>query len=159
MPQPIGAIDLIAVGKLRGKAWQLAQADYVKRLGYYTRLNLTEVKDFVGQSLPEAVAKQREGELLLKAAGAANQIILLTPEGRELSSPELAEFVQRGVEVNGRLAFLIGGPFGFSDEVVRAAGQQLSLSRLTFPHELARVIFLEQLYRAFTILRGESYHK
>jgi 23S rRNA (pseudouridine1915-N3)-methyltransferase len=159
MPQPIGAIDLIAVGKLRGKAWQLAQADYVKRLGYYTRLNLVEVKDFVGQSLPEAVAKQREGELLLKAAGAANQIILLTPEGRELSSPELAEFVQRGVEVNGRLAFLIGGPFGFSDEVVRAAGQQLSLSRLTFPHELARVIFLEQLYRAFTILRGESYHK
>jgi 23S rRNA (pseudouridine1915-N3)-methyltransferase len=159
MPQPIGAIDLIAVGKLRGQAWQLAQADYVKRLGYYTRLNLNEVKDFVGQSLPEAVAKQREGELLLKAAGAANQIILLTPEGRELSSPELAEFVQRGVEVNGRLAFLIGGPFGFSDEVVRAAGQQLSLSRLTFPHELARVIFLEQLYRAFTILRGESYHK
>ena len=159
MPQPIGAIDLIAVGKLRGQAWQLAQADYVKRLGYYTRLNLVEVKDFVGQSLPEAVAKQKEGELLLKAAGAANQIILLTPEGRELSSPELAEFVQRGVEVNGRLAFLIGGPFGFSDEVVRAAGQQLSLSRLTFPHELARVIFLEQLYRAFTILRGESYHK
>lgn len=159
MPQPIGTIDLVAVGKLRGQAWQLAQSDYVKRLGYYTRLNLTEVKDFAGQSLPEAVAKQKEGELLLKAAGAANQIILLTPEGKQLSSPELAEFVGRGVEVNGRLAFLIGGPFGFSDEVVRAAGQQLSLSRLTFPHELARVIFLEQLYRAFTILRGESYHK
>lgn len=159
MPQPIGTIDLITVGKLRGKAWQFAQADYVKRLSYYTRLNLVEVKDFVGQSLPEAVAKQKEGELLLKAAGVVNQIILLTPEGRQLSSPELAEFVGQGVEVNGRLAFLIGGPFGFADEVVRAAGQQLSLSRLTFPHELARVIFLEQLYRAFTILRGESYHK
>jgi len=159
MPHPIGSIDLIAVGKIRSKPWQLAQADYEKRLGYYTRFNLVEVKDFVGRGQPDAVAMQKEGELLLKAAEGAGRIILLTPEGRRATSPGLARYVQKQLEVYGRLAFLIGGPLGFSDPVTAAAHDQLSLSPLTFTHELARVILLEQLYRAFTILNNENYHK
>lgn len=159
MPHPTGTIDLIAVGKIRSQVWQAAQADYVKRLGYYTRLNLVEVKDFVGQGLPDGVAMQKEGELLLKAARPVGQIVLLSPEGRVLTSPGLAQFVQKQVEGYGRFAILIGGPLGFSHEVIAAAHHQLSLSPLTFTHELARIIVLEQLYRAFTILNGESYHK
>lgn len=159
MPQTIGRIDLIAVGKIRSKPWQLAQADYEKRLGYYTRFNLVEVKDFVGRGQPDAVALQKEGDLLLKAAGGAGRIILLTPEGDSPTSPKLARYLQKQIELYGRLAFLIGGPLGFADEVIAAAHDQLSLSPLTFTHELARVILLEQLYRAFTILNGESYHK
>ncbi|MBP6806203.1 MAG: 23S rRNA (pseudouridine(1915)-N(3))-methyltransferase RlmH, partial [Chloroflexi bacterium] len=76
-----------------------------------------------------------------------------------LTSPALAQFLQKQIEVHGRLAFLIGGPVGFSDDVLAAAHHQIALSPLTFTHELARVIFLEQLYRAFTILNGENYHK
>lgn len=159
MPQTIGHINLIAVGKIRSKPWQLAQADYEKRLGYYTRFNLVEVKDFVGRGQPDAVAMQKEGELLLKAANGAGRIILLTPEGDSPTSPKLARYLQKQIERYGRLAFLIGGPLGFADEVLAAAHDQLSLSPLTFTHELARVILLEQLYRAFTILNGESYHK
>jgi 23S rRNA (pseudouridine1915-N3)-methyltransferase len=159
MPHLSGTIDVIAVGKIRSQPWQLAQADYVKRLGYYTRLNLVEVKDFVGQGLPDAVAMQKEGELLLKAARSTGQMVLLAPEGKLLTSPGLAQFVRKQVEGYGRFAILIGGPLGFSDEVITAAHHQLSLSPLTFTHELARVILLEQLYRAFTILNGESYHK
>ncbi len=159
MPRPIGHIDLLAVGKMRSKHWRLAQADYAQRLGFYTRLNLVEVKDFVGQGLPDGTAVQKEGDLLLKAAGSANRIILLSPEGELLTSPALAQFLQKQIEVHGRLAFLIGGPVGFSDDVLATAHHQIALSPLTFTHELARVIFLEQLYRAFTILNGENYHK
>jgi 23S rRNA (pseudouridine1915-N3)-methyltransferase len=159
MPTPIGHIDLIAVGKIRSKPWQLAQADYEKRLSYYTRFRLVEVKDFVGHGQPDVVAMQKEGELLLKAAEGAGRLILLSPEGKLTTSPALAQFVQKEIEGYGRLAFLIGGPLGFSPGVVAAAHHQLALSPLTFTHELARVILLEQLYRAFTILNGENYHK
>ncbi|MCB8984719.1 MAG: 23S rRNA (pseudouridine(1915)-N(3))-methyltransferase RlmH [Ardenticatenaceae bacterium] len=159
MPQPVGHIDLIAVGKVRSQAWLLAQADYEKRLGYYTRFNLVEVKDFVGRGQPDAVAVQKEGELLLKAAEGAGRIILLMPEGKHPTSPGLARYVRQQIEIYGRLAFLIGGPLGFSDQVIAAAHDHLSLSPLTFTHELARVILLEQLYRAFTILNNENYHK
>jgi len=159
MPQPVGHIELIVVGKIRSQPWLLAQADYVKRLGYYTRFNLVEVKDYVGRGQPDAVAMQKEGELLLKAADGAGRLILLTPEGQHPTSPGLARYLQKQIEVYGRLAFLIGGPLGFSEEVLAAAHDQLSLSPLTFTHELARVILLEQLYRAFTILNGENYHK
>ncbi|MBK8987205.1 MAG: 23S rRNA (pseudouridine(1915)-N(3))-methyltransferase RlmH [Chloroflexi bacterium] len=159
MPTPVGRLDLIAVGKIRSKAWQLAQAEYQKRLGYYTHLRLVEVKDYVGQGQSDEAAMQKEGELLLKAAAGASRLILLSPEGKLTTSPELAQFLRKEIEGYGRLAFLIGGPLGFSGAVVAAAHHQLALSPLTFTHELARVILLEQLYRAFTILNNENYHK
>ena len=159
MAQKFGTIDLIAVGKMKTKHWLQAQQDYEKRLRHYTTFQLKEVKDAVGRGSPDAVAMQKEGELLLKGAEQANRIILLSPEGQQMTSPGLAKWLRRGVEDNGRLAFLIGGPLGFSDEVITASHEQIALSPLTFTHEMARIIFMEQLYRAFTIMNGEKYHK
>jgi 23S rRNA (pseudouridine1915-N3)-methyltransferase len=158
MPRPIGQITLIAVGKLKMKPWQLAQAEYSQRLGFYTRLNLVELKDMVG-SLPDNVALAKEGELLINAAASIPVRIALTPAGQPLTSPQLADFLQKQIERYNHLAFLIGGPLGFSPEALATCPQQISLSPLTFTHEMARVILLEQLYRAFTILNGERYHK
>ena len=158
MPRQIGQITLIAVGKLKMKSWQLAQAEYSQRLGFYTRLNLVELKDMVGQ-LPDPVAMVKEGELLLNAAATIPARIALTPTGQALTSPQLADFLQKQIERHNHLAFLIGGPLGFADEVLATCPQQISLSPLTFTHEMARVVLLEQLYRAFTILNGEKYHK
>ena len=153
-----GQLDIVAVGKLRRQPWLAVQEDYLKRLRRYTSVQLFEVKDVVGRR-PDAVALQREGESLLRAAGGAHCRIALTPAGREWSSPELAAFLQRRIEIYGRLAFLIGGPAGLSPEVLDACDVTLALSRLTFPHELSRILLLEQLYRAATILSGDPYHK
>lgn len=152
-------IIVAAVGKLRGREWTVIQADYLQRLQRFTGVRLVEVKDAVGRGYPEAVAMRREGEQLLKATTTAQRRILLTENGKEMSSKELAAFVQSQLETYGQIAFLIGGPLGFANEVVKAVDVRLSLSRLTFPHEMARIIFLEQLYRAFTILQGQKYHK
>lgn len=158
MPRPIGQITLIAVGKLKMKPWQMAQAEYSQRLGFYTRLNLVELKDMVG-SLPDNVAIVREGELLINAAATIPVRTALTSTGQSLTSSQLADFLQKQIERHNHLAFLIGGPLGFSPEALATCQQQISLSPLTFTHEMARVILLEQLYRAFTILNGERYHK
>jgi 23S rRNA (pseudouridine1915-N3)-methyltransferase len=159
MPRLGGRLLVAAVGKIKEKHWQAAQTDYVKRIGRYTDFQLVEVKDAVARSVPEAVARQREGEQLLQATADYHRLIALTPIGKQVDSPELADFLQKEVVAYGRLAFLIGGPYGFSDEVLTACHLQLSLSSLTFPHELARIVLLEQLYRACSILNGEKYHK
>jgi 23S rRNA (pseudouridine1915-N3)-methyltransferase len=159
MPRLGGRLLVAAVGKIKEKHWQAAQTDYVKRIGRYTDFQLVEVKDAVARSVPEAVARQREGEQLLQATVDYHRLIALTPIGKQVDSPELADFLQKEVMAYGRLAFLIGGPYGFSDEVLTACHLQLSLSSLTFPHELARIVLLEQLYRACSILNGEKYHK
>jgi len=159
MAQKFGTINLITVGKMRTKHWLQAQQDYEKRLRRYTTFQLKEVKDSVGRGSPDTVAMQKEGELLLKGATQANRIILLSPEGKMRTSPGLAKWLRRTVEQNGRLAFLIGGPLGFSDEVIAASHEQTALSPLTFTHEMARIIFMEQLYRGFTIINREKYHK
>ncbi len=159
MPRPIGRISVVAVGKIRTRSWLVAQKEYSQRLSHYTKFDLIEVKDVVGRGLPDEVAMQREGEQLLKVARKASRIVLLSPEGQQMDSPGLADFLQVNIERYGRIAFLIGGPLGFSPEIITAAHIQLSLSRLTFTHELARVILLEQLYRGFTILNNEKYHK
>ncbi len=152
-------IVIAAVGKMRRHEWKTVQVDYLQRLKRYTDVQLVEVKDAVGHGFPDAVAMRREGEQLIKASTAARRRILLSADGKEMSSEGLAAFVQVQMETYDQIAFLIGGPLGFADEVREVADARLSLSRLTFPHEMARVIFLEQLYRAFTILRGHKYHK
>lgn len=152
-------IILAAVGKLRRDEWSFIQQDYLQRLQRYTDFGLVEVKDAVGRGYPDAVAMRREGEALLDASASARQRILLTEKGKEMSSKRLAAFLRKQMETYDQIAFLLGGPLGFSDEVVEAADNTLSLSRLTFPHEMARIVFLEQLYRAFTILSGHNYHK
>lgn len=158
MTRSSGQITLIAVGKLKTKPWKLAQDEYLGRLGHYTRFELVELKDMVG-TLPDHVAVAKEGELLLNAAASIPIRIALTPVGHPLTSPQLADFLQKQIELYSHLAFLMGGPLGFSAQALAACPQQISLSPLTFTHEMARVILLEQLYRAFTILHGEKYHK
>jgi 23S rRNA (pseudouridine1915-N3)-methyltransferase len=159
MPKLPGHLAIIAVGKMRTPHWLAAQADYLARLPHYCDVDLIEVRDAVGSGLPEAVAVQKEGERLLKAAADSQRLIALTPTGRHTTSENLAKFISQQLERYGRIAFLIGGPLGFAPGVTQAAHTQLALSYLTFPHELARVILLEQLYRAFTILNNEPYHK
>ena len=159
MPRSTGHITVAAVGKLRERHWQAAQDEYTRRLGFYTDFRLVEVRDAVGKSLPDAAAMAREGEGLLAAAPRSARVMLMSAGGREMNSPELAAFLRAQMEAYGDLAFLIGGPIGFDPAVATAAHDQLALSRLTFPHELARIVLLEQLYRAFTILHGEPYHK
>ena len=154
-----GHLSAIAVGKLREKHWLAAQAEYARRLTHYTDFNLIEVKDAVGKSLPDAVAMAREGEQLLAAVPRGARVVGLDPGGKPMSSPDLAAWLQTQLEAHGNLAFLIGGPLGFDPAVTAAAHDRLSLSPLTFTHEIARVLLLEQLYRAFTILNGEPYHK
>lgn len=159
MPRPLGHVTIAAVGRLRERYWLAAQEEYIRRLKNYTDFKLVEVKDAVGKSLPDAVAIAREGEQLLAAVPRGARLILMSAEGRSMSSPELADFLQAQLETHGQLVFLIGGPIGFDPTVVSIAHDRLALSHMTFPHELARIMLLEQLYRAFTILHGEPYHK
>jgi 23S rRNA (pseudouridine1915-N3)-methyltransferase len=154
-----GKIMIVAVGKLHGAYWRAAQQDYLARLRRYTDVTLVEVKDAIGRGAPDAVAIQREGESLLAAAKDTRRVIALTANGRQMDSPGLADFLRKQIEIYGSLAFLIGGPVGLAPEVLKICDDTLSLSPLTFPHELARVILLEQLYRAATIIAGEKYHK
>ena len=157
--QKTGQITVAAVGRLKQREWRALQEDYLKRLKRFTKINVAEVKDAVGKGFPDAVAMQREGEALLNATTDARRRILLSTDGHQMSSEELAVYLQQHIELYGSLAFLVGGPLGVAPEVESAVDERLALSRLTFPHELARIMFLEQLYRAFTILRGQSYHK
>ncbi len=159
MARAYGRITIAAVGKIRTRHWLAAQDDYLKRLKHYSTVELVEVKDVVGRSVPDDQAMEREGQQLLQVAGRSNRTILLDPTGRTVTSPQLAEELHRWLEAFGSVAFLIGGPLGFSPEVQTAAHDTLSLSPMTFTHELARVVWLEQLYRSFTILHGEPYHK
>ena len=154
-----GELAVVAVGKMRTKHWLAAQNEYLKRMQRYGQVNLTEVKDAVGRGMTDAAAMQREGELLLKASAGNYHRILLTPTGKMMSSPGLSKFLHKYAVEHGRLAFLIGGPLGFSPDVIAAADAEISLSPLTFTHEMARVMLLEQLYRACTLLNGEKYHK
>jgi 23S rRNA (pseudouridine1915-N3)-methyltransferase len=152
-------LTLIAVGKLKTSHWHSAQKEYMERIHRYAPLNLVEVKDRVGQGMADAAAVQKEGEDILEAADEASALIVLVPGGKTMESAVWAENLRKLSETYQRLAFVIGGPNGLSAAVLKKSRMQLSLSPMTFPHELARVIFLEQLYRAFTILNHEKYHK
>lgn len=154
-----GHIMVAAVGKLKRREWRAAQEDYLTRLNRYTDASLQEVKDAVGRGFEDAVAMSREGEALLNATADGQRRILLSADGRAYSSPQFARFLREQIELYGRVAFLVGGPLGFAPTVEAAADSRLALSKMTFPHDLARIMLLEQLYRAFTILRGEPYHK
>lgn len=154
-----GHITVAVVGKLKSQQVRFIEEDYRKRLQRYTAVALVEVKDMVGKGVPDRVAVVREGQELLKATESANRRIALVATGRQLDSPELADFVRKQIAHYNRIAFLIGGPLGLSAEVLQQCEESLSLSRLTFTHEFARLLLWEQLYRAGTIVAGESYHK
>lgn len=133
---------------------------YVSRLRHYVPFELREIPELKGVSaLSQGQIKEREGELILRQLKPSDELILLDEHGQEYRSVEFADWLGRRLAGSGRdLVFAIGGAYGFSPAVYERAGGKLSLSKMTFSHQLVRTIFAEQLYRAFTILRGEPYH-
>jgi len=153
-------IRLIAVGKLRGAMWLPAVTEYSQRMQRYIKFALVEIRDSIGKGLPEAAALVEEGKAITQLIEAGNYLIALDREGKSLDSAQLAQMLQKQIDAGIRkMDFVIGGPVGLDQKIVAKANLRLSLSALTLPHELARVVLLEQLYRALTILRGEPYHK
>ena len=150
-------VRLLCVGKLKTPFWREAAAHYAQRLGRWRRVELVEVRDGEAALAPAGRSAQ-EGQRLLEALGATAGAIALDEGGEALDSPGLAALLRRLDEQALRPAFVIGGPFGLSPEVLAACPRRLSLSAMTWPHELARVLLLEQLYRAECILRKVPYH-
>lgn len=153
-------ITLLAVGKT-DKGWIKDGLDiYISRLKHYVPFVTVEIPELKNMSsFTKEQIKVREGELILKNIQQTDDLILLDERGREYSSMEMAALLQDKMTRGGKdLVFVIGGAYGFSDEVYRRANSRISLSRMTFSHQMIRVIFTEQIYRAFTIMRGEPYH-
>lgn len=157
-------LTLLGVGKVKEKYLRDAIAEYAKRLGRYCKLEIREVADEQtpdgASAAEEEQIKRIEGERLLRQIRETDYVIALAIDGDSPDSVELAAKLESlGVQGISSLVFVIGGSLGLSDEVLRRADYRLSFSRLTFPHQLMRVILLEQIYRSFRIARGEPYHK
>ena len=148
---------LICVGKIKEKYLKEAINEYQKRLSKYTKLDIVELKDITYDDIDKV--KKEEGENILKNIKNTDNVIILDINGQELTSVELAKKIENLEQQNSDLTFIIGGSYGLSEEVKQRANYSLSFSKLTFPHQLFRVIFLEQLYRTYKIRNNESYHK
>ena len=150
-------VKIIAVGKVKNKNFGAAIVEYLKRIKPYARIELVEVKPEAFGSQNKEVAKKTEGERLLKslASEAAGMVYLLQEQGKEFNSEKFARFLEKQ---NSRVVLVIAGALGFSDEIKNKYPNSISLSQMTIPHELARVVLLEQLYRAATIIQGKEYH-
>lgn len=153
-------IELIVVGKTDMQEVQALVAMYSQRLNHYVRFATTTIADVRNtKKLSESEQKRLEGEAILRLINDSDYIMLLDEHGAELRSIEFAELLQRRMLAGTkRLVFVIGGPYGFSEMVYQRANSKLSLSKMTFSHQIVRAIFTEQLYRAFTILKNEPYH-
>lgn len=153
-------IKLIAVGKTDNPALQQLISTYEKRLSYYINFDLQLLPDIKNsKSLSEGQQKIKEGELILSYVEPSHHLILLDERGKEYTSIAFADELQKKMNTGiKQLTFVIGGPYGFSQAVYQRSNSKLSLSKLTFSHQMIRLFFVEQLYRAFTILRNEPYH-
>ncbi|PYI52418.1 23S rRNA (pseudouridine(1915)-N(3))-methyltransferase RlmH [Paenibacillus flagellatus] len=157
-------IHIVAVGKLKEKYWSDGIAEYAKRLAPYAKLAITEVAE---EKAPERLSeaeelqvKQREGDRILAALKADTHVIAMAIDGHLWTSEELAAQLDKlGTYGRSHVTFVIGGSIGLSDDVLKRADQKLSFGRITFPHQLLRVVLVEQVYRAFKIMRGEPYHR
>lgn len=154
-------IKVITVGKTRERFWRLAEAEYVQRLGRYADVQTVAVKPASLASLKdEAEVMKQEAEAIAAKLDPQEFVVALDAGGRSFTSEGLAEWLsQKMVHGTSRLAFVVGGPLGLPEDFLQRADLRLALSKMTLPHEMAEVVLLEQLYRAFTILRGEKYHK
>lgn len=153
-------IKLIVVSKTDIPYLQTGIEEYVGRLKHYCDFELVTIPALknLGKAAPEEV-KEKEGQLILKQIEKADQVVLLDEHGKEYTSVGFSEYLQKQMNAGIRtLAFVIGGAFGFSPAVYAAAQHKISLSQMTFNHQMVRLFFIEQLYRAFTILRHEKYH-
>ncbi|MEH7083046.1 23S rRNA (pseudouridine(1915)-N(3))-methyltransferase RlmH [Neobacillus drentensis] len=157
-------ISIITVGKLKEKYLKQGIEEYLKRLTAYAKVDVIEVPD---EKAPEVLSelemvqvKQKEGERILAKISQDTYVIALAIQGKLGSSEELADSLDKlATYGKSKIAFVIGGSLGLSEEVIKRSNEQLSFSRMTFPHQLMRLILVEQIYRAFRINRGEPYHK
>jgi 23S rRNA (pseudouridine1915-N3)-methyltransferase len=153
-------IAFLVVGKTTDNALQNLQDQYNNRLKHYINFEniiIPELKNT--KNLSEEVQKEKEGEQILKALDASDDVVLLDDKGKQYSSMDFSDYIQRKMNASTRrLVFIVGGPYGFSSAVYARANGKLSLSLMTFSHQMIRLLFVEQLYRAFTILKGEPYH-
>lgn len=157
-------ISIVTVGKLKEKYLKQGIEEYLKRLTAYAKVEIIEVSD---EKAPEILSetemeqvKQKEGERILSKIHPDTHVIALAIQGKMKTSEELADGIDKlGTYGKSKIAFVIGGSLGLSDEVMKRANESLSFSKMTFPHQLMRLILVEQVYRAFRIMRGEPYHK
>lgn len=153
-------IELIVIGKTDSQEVAALVETYAKRIGHYCRFSLTVLPDLRDtRKLTTRQQRTAEGAAILRQTGEGDYVVLLDERGEEMRSVEFALWLQKRMNSGvKRLVLVIGGPYGFSDEVYARADAKLSLSRMTFSHQIVRAIFAEQLYRAFTILNNEPYH-
>ncbi len=153
-------IKLLAIGKTDNKHLLQLIADYEKRLGHYVKFSLEVIPDIKNvKNLSEAQQKEKEGDLILKKLQSTDQLILLDENGKHFSSVGFSEYLQKKMNSGIKtLVFVIGGPYGFSKEIYAKAQGKVSLSSMTFSHQMVRLFVVEQIYRAFTILKNEPYH-
>ncbi|RED47969.1 23S rRNA (pseudouridine(1915)-N(3))-methyltransferase RlmH [Seonamhaeicola aphaedonensis] len=153
-------IKLIAIGKTDNNELQLLISQYIKRLGFYIKFSFEIIPDLRNaKNLSEEQQKQKEGELILNKTSKSDTLILLDEKGKQFSSLVFSEYLQKHMNSGiKQLVFVIGGPYGFSEALYQRANSKLSLSKMTFSHQMVRLFFIEQLYRGFTILKNEPYH-
>ncbi len=156
-------VNIICVGKLKEKFYADAAGEYLKRLGAYCKAEITELPEEKRQKEPSgpetAAALSREGDAIRERVPKGALTVAMCVEGREAPSEYMAELIEKASEKGGKLCFIIGGSDGLDEKVKNAADIRLSMSKMTFPHHLARVMLLEQLYRGFKIMEGGKYHK
>ena len=153
-------IRLLTIGKTDNKSLQTLIDDYTKRLSFYVKFDLEIIPDIKNvKNLSEAQQKEKEGELILSKITPTDHLILLDENGKTFSSIGFSDFLQKKMNAGTKtLVFVIGGPYGFSETVYQKAQGKVSLSEMTFSHQMVRLFFIEQLYRGFTILKNEPYH-
>ncbi|NDV77903.1 23S rRNA (pseudouridine(1915)-N(3))-methyltransferase RlmH [Dysgonomonas sp. 511] len=153
-------ITLLVIGKTDAGYFINAIDEYKKRLEHYIPFEIQIIQDLKNtKSLTVGQQKEKEGELILKSLQAGDYLVLLDDKGKEYTSMQFASYIEKKTHtVSRRLVFAVGGPYGFSDDVYAKASEKLTLSRMTFSHQMVRLIFVEQLYRAMTILNNEPYH-
>lgn len=153
-------ITLLTVGKTNDLSFKNAISEYQKRLKFYISFDIEEIPALKNtKNLTEDNQKKKEGELILKSIQTDDEVVLLDDKGSEFTSKQFASYIEKK-SASGlkRLVFVVGGPYGFSEEVYQRANDKVSLSRMTFSHQMVRLVFTEQLYRAMTIIKGEPYH-
>jgi 23S rRNA (pseudouridine1915-N3)-methyltransferase len=153
-------ITFITVGKTEDAYLKDGIEKYVKRLKHYTKLELVDIPELKNtKALTEEQQKAKEAELILKKVTPPDHVILLDENGMEFTSVQFANYInKRSVSSSANLIFVVGGPYGFDQSVYQRANDKLSLSRMTFSHQMVRLFFVEQLYRAYSIIKGEPYH-
>lgn len=153
-------ITLLTIGKTEDKYLLEGIEVYVKRLKHYITFRILEIPELKGtKNLSQDQQKSKEGELIFKNISSTDNVVLLDENGQEFTSKQFSVFLNKKM-VGGQqhLVFVVGGPYGFSEEIYKRSNEKISLSRMTFSHQMIRLFFTEQLYRAYTILKGEPYH-